>query len=305
VCHEVEHATWEYTQHATAFDTLVAHGDDRDPECVSCHVVGFDRPGGYTLERRPPQLEDVGCESCHGRGGPHLSPDFVPAGASYAQVCQGCHDAKHSLGFDYGTFLPRISHARIAALSPAQRAALVADRRKPRDVLPTRAKVVGSDACRSCHPAEFETWSRQPHARAVASLEERGKANEAECLRCHTTAYGRPGGFPSGGAPADHPDLARVGCESCHGPGGDHVGPDAPKRGTIVSLGDKCDSCVILQICGSCHDDENDPGFRFEVKEKIERQRHGTIEPSAAALPRPEHWIGHAFALAEGGAEGS
>ena len=65
---------------------------------------------------------------------------------------------------------------------------------------------------------------------------------------------------------------------SCHGPGGDHVAADAGKLGTIVSLGDKCDSCVILQICGACHDDANDPGFAFEVEDKIEIQRHGTIE---------------------------
>jgi hypothetical protein len=76
-------------------------------------------------------------------------------------------------------------------------------------------------------------------------------------------------------------DLARVGCESCHGPGGAHIGDDAPRIGTIVSLGDKCDSCVILQICGGCHDQDNDPGFEFAVEEKIERQKHGTIEPSA------------------------
>jgi hypothetical protein len=36
---------------------------------------------------------------------------------------------------------------------------------------------------------------------------------------------------------------------------------------------------VILQICGSCHDDANDPGFEFAVQDKIEAQRHGTIEP--------------------------
>ena len=57
------------------------------------------------------------------------------------------------------------------------------------------------------------------------------------------------------------------------------AGEDQPRTGTILSLGDKCDSCVILQICGSCHDDANDPGFEFEVLDKIELQRHGTIEP--------------------------
>jgi len=74
--------------------------------------------------------------------------------------------------------------------------------------------------------------------------------------------------------------------------------------GTIISLGDKCDSCVILQICGSCHDAENDPDFEFSVEQKIDAQRHGTIEPAAgkaAALPRSE-WLArmeHAFRVSD------
>jgi hypothetical protein len=126
---------------------------------------------------------------------------------------------------------------------------------------------------------EHAAWSASPHARAVQTLAAARKDGNADCLRCHTTGFGRPGGFPEKGLPAHHPDLAAVGCESCHGPGGDHVAEGAAKIGSIVSLGDKCDSCVILQICGGCHDDANDPGFEFEVKEKIEKQRHGTIEP--------------------------
>jgi hypothetical protein len=137
---------------------------------------------------------------------------------------------------------------------------------------------VGSGACRSCHEAEYATWAAQPHARAVASLEAKGEASNADCLRCHVTGLGRPGGFPKGGAAAEHPDLAAVGCESCHGPGGEHVKEGARRTGTIVSLGDKCDSCVILQLCGACHDESNDPGFEFAVEAKIDRQRHGTIE---------------------------
>jgi hypothetical protein len=113
----------------------------------------------------------------------------------------------------------------------------------------------------------------------VATLSKAGKSTHADCLACHTTGFGRPGGFPRDGAVESHTDLARVGCESCHGPGGEHVKQDATRIGSIVSLGDKCDSCVILQICGRCHDEANDPGFEFEVIEKIEAQRHGTIEP--------------------------
>jgi peroxiredoxin len=293
VCHEQELATWEFTAHATAFDTLVAHGADRRTDCVGCHVVGFDAFGGYDFTRRPTHLENVGCESCHGRGGPHLSPDFVKAG-DYASVCSTCHNPTHSLGFDYATFHPRVSHAKIASLSNDERAKLRDDGGPARELLPTQADYVGSDACQSCHAKEFETWKASPHAHAVATLEKAGKQGNADCLGCHTTAYGKPGGYPAGASPESSPDFARVGCESCHGPGGDHVGESARRVGTILSLGDKCDSCVILKVCGTCHDQANDPGFEFEVEKRIEAQRHGTIEAAAtregrsAALAPPD-----------------
>ncbi len=285
VCHEREARTWEFTRHAVAFDTLVRHGADSDPECVGCHVVGYGEPGGWSLEDPRPELEDVGCEDCHGRGGPHLSPGFV-RGGNYEPVCLRCHDEKHSLGFDYAAFLPHVSHAanaHLADLPAEERARLLAERGGPRTaVLGGSARYVGSEACRGCHSAEYETWARSPHARAVESLAAKKAEEDPACLRCHTTAFGQKGGFPEGASPREHPDLARVGCESCHGPGGDHVPENAPRRGTILSLSDKCDSCVILEICGSCHDRANDPGFEFRVKEKIEAQRHGTLDRSGA-----------------------
>jgi peroxiredoxin/nitrate/TMAO reductase-like tetraheme cytochrome c subunit len=318
VCHELEHETWTYTQHATAFDTLVRHGADSDPECIGCHVVGYGQAGGFESPRETPDLEHVGCESCHGRGGPHLSPGFVTAG-DYAPACVTCHNPTHSLGFEYASFLPRVSHAAnagIAKLPPEERRELLAARGATRkEVLPTRAAYVGSEACRSCHAVEHATWSASPHARAVETLAAAKKDGDPDCLRCHTTGYGRPGGFPEKGLPAKHADLAAVGCESCHGPGGDHVAEGAARIGTIVSLADKCDSCVILQICGACHDDANDPGFEFEVKVKIERQRHGTLEPgtgkpkgSSARLEAPrriEELLAGAFAHLDAGAAGA
>ena len=278
VCHSSAHDSWLFTRHASAYNTLVTHGEERNPECVGCHVVGFGKPGGFSIEEHPEYLENVGCEDCHGRGGPHLSPGFVKNG-NYEPACVSCHNPTHSLGFDYATFLPKISHAAVEALTPAEREAMVAGHGKPRDVLPRGADYVGSAACRSCHSAEYATWSAGAHAQAGKTLEAKKKADDINCLACHTTGYDRPGGFPAAGKLADHPGLNDVGCESCHGPGGDHVAEGARKLGTIVSLGDKCDSCVILQICGSCHDEANDPGFEFQVEEKIERQRHGTIEP--------------------------
>jgi predicted CXXCH cytochrome family protein len=290
VCHASEHETWLLTAHADAFETLVRHGEDRNAECVSCHVVGFGKTGGYDLARPVRELEGVGCESCHGRGGPHLSPEAVKDG-DYAPLCLGCHDTKHSLGFDYATFRPRISHTAnlaLASLPTEEKRKRLEERRERRQaLLPTRAAYVGSEACRSCHEAEHARWAESPHAKAFATLQREGKADQDGCRSCHTTGYGK-GGFPEGGAPAEHAALLGVGCESCHGPGGDHAPAEAPKHGTIVSLADKCDTCVILQICGSCHDQANDPGFEFEVRKKIEAQRHsdrplGTAPTAAGA----------------------
>jgi len=285
VCHERENQTWQLTNHAGAFDTLVRHGADRDTDCVGCHVVGWGEPGGFSLENPAVHLENTGCETCHGRGGGHLSekpPGDPPVEPNYEEICKSCHNQKHSLGFDYASFLPLVSHQanlELADLPLEERRRILEQRRKPRqDLLPTFAEYTGSEACRSCHEKEFATWSQQPHAAAVAKLEAPTETENAECLRCHTTAFGKPGGFPADGRPAEHPDLAVVGCESCHGPGSDHIEPEGPKIGNIVALGDKCDSCVILQICGSCHDEANDPGFEFELLDKIELQRHGTIE---------------------------
>ena len=96
-------------------------------------------------------------------------------------------------------FLPKISHAAIAALGDAEREKLVAGRGRPRDLLPTSSGIVGSSACKTCHEREYAVWSRSAHARSVESLRKERKEDEAECLRCHVTGYGRPGGFPDGG----------------------------------------------------------------------------------------------------------
>ncbi len=288
VCHEQEHAAWQFTAHSTAFSTLVAHAADRRTDCVGCHVVGFEETGGFDFRRQPAHLENVGCESCHGRGGPHLTPNFVPRDAAgqhdYQHVCSTCHNPKHSLGFDYAEFQPRVSHRKIVSLSDTERADLLGGSGPIRNLLPTSADYVGSNACQGCHQAEFATWETSPHGHSVRTLERSGKSNETECLTCHTTAFGKPGGFPATAKVADHADLARVGCESCHGPGGDHIGETAKRVGTILSLGDKCDSCVILKVCGDCHDEANDSGFQFKVDERIDAQRHGTIDSAATRL---------------------
>jgi peroxiredoxin len=261
VCHTSEMESWELTQHAIALTTLAKHGADGRSECVTCHVVGYGQSGGYAIAKPEPALENVGCETCHGRGGPHLSPGHVAAG-NYEPQCASCHTPEHSLGFQYATFLPRVSHAALAKLSPAERRAFLAQRGKPRsDLLPQNVAKVGSEACASCHAQEFAKWKAHPHAQTAPE----------------------------------------VGCETCHGGGADHVAEGAQRKGTITSLADKCGSCAITQLCGSCHSEEKEPGFQFAIKQKIEHQRHSDRPLQglvATALPKTSVAAALATALA-------
>ncbi len=64
----------------------------------------------------------------------------------------------------------------------------------------------------------------------------------SQCLPCHTTGYdrGEKTWIESG-----------VGCESCHGPGSDHIGsPD--EEGTIVRP-QTLDPLRAAMVCGQCH----------------------------------------------------
>ena len=270
-CHRDQHQTWALTNHAYAFKTLIEHGEERNPACLPCHTVGWEVPGGYSLEQPYPHLEGIQCENCHGRGGPHQSPDFSKQGLK--PVCISCHNPKHSLNFKFAERLPEVSHSmnlRFTNLSLEERQALLARRDKRVRTLFDEGDYLGTAACQGCHATEHELWAKSAHAHAFDTLSRKQEDENAECQKCHTTGFKEPGGFPEGGEA-----LQQVGCESCHGPGGDHVRPDAQKHGTILALADKCDSCVILQICGSCHDDQNDPGFEFELTDKLELIRHG------------------------------
>jgi peroxiredoxin len=272
-CHREQHASWALTTHAFAFETLVEHGADRDPECLPCHTVGWNQPGGYSLERPASWLEGVQCENCHGRGGPHQSPDFAVK-TGFQGACAGCHTEQHSLHFSFAERLPLVSHAANRAddgLSLEQRLELVKKRDRRQRTLFQPADYVGPKACEQCHAHEHKQWSGSAHAGAFERLRAQHQHQNADCQKCHTTGFGDKTGWPAGGD-----GLASVGCESCHGPGGRHVAPGAERRGTILRLADKCDSCVILQICGSCHDDANDPKFEFELEEKLKTIRHGT-----------------------------
>lgn len=69
---------WKSSKHAKAFETLAtdkakkfSKAPQNDPKCLECHVVGFNKLGGYSLklsDADKKRLEGVGCEGCHNPG---------------------------------------------------------------------------------------------------------------------------------------------------------------------------------------------------------------------------------------------
>lgn len=82
------------------------------------------------------------------------------------------------------------------------------------------ATYVGSDSCLKCHAEAAQKWHASSHAHAFQSLVRRNSDADPTCLACHTVGFGTPSGYRrSFGAEK----LTDVGCESCHGPGSEHV----------------------------------------------------------------------------------
>jgi hypothetical protein len=119
---------WKQTGHAHALETLekksVPPGQDFNPECVGCHVVGFGFETGYRSVKETAYLAGVQCESCHGPGGKHAAeenekdkdepklfrPPKFPDAKSIETLCLSCHDAENDLDFDFFRDYAKVIH---------------------------------------------------------------------------------------------------------------------------------------------------------------------------------------------------
>ncbi len=91
------------------------------------------------------------------------------------------------------------------------------------DMIPgvkTAATYAGSQACASCHATATQAWAKTGHAHAFATLKHAGADADPNCIGCHTVGFRTPSGYRREFRGAK---LADVGCESCHGPGSQHV----------------------------------------------------------------------------------
>ncbi len=114
----------------------------------------------------------------------------------------------------------------------------------------------GSKACGECHPEQYERFTTHSKKSAswnsVAIMASDLKPFELEqCYGCHTTGHGQ-GGFVS---IEQTPQLADVGCETCHGPGGEHAASGNP---AFIK------KAPGLETCGKCHNPERVRSFKFK-----------------------------------------
>jgi len=146
---------------------------------------------------------------------------------------------------------------------------------------------MGADKCKPCHMspkkgAQYKVWKDSKHSKAFETLAsdkakeigtKKGIANpqaDAQCLKCHVDGFGVDQKFLG----EKYNKADGVGCESCHGPGGDYWTKEVMtdislKKIEWGSVGlTKPDSTV----CKKCHNEESPSytGFNFdEMYKKI------------------------------------
>lgn len=116
---------------------------------------------------------------------------------------------------------------------------------------------VGSKACNPCHEEEYSSFVQYAKkSKSYQSIErlEKGLSTEdlKKCYACHTTGYGKPGGFIS---IEETPELKNAGCEVCHGPGGTHI---KTEDSSSIKKNPTRENCEI------CHTSERVKAFRYK-----------------------------------------
>ncbi len=143
-CHTTAYEIWEGTPHHHATESIVNPPNDRggihrhfDPECVSCHVTGWNPQQYYPYESGYANLADSehllgsGCENCHGPGSKHVAAEYGDMEADNEMLeqlrqqmvlplarardkCLECHDLDNSPDFHtdgaFDEFWERVKH---------------------------------------------------------------------------------------------------------------------------------------------------------------------------------------------------
>jgi hypothetical protein len=179
----------------------------------------------------------------------------------------------------------------VAALAFAATRGAAEDAEKP--------EFVGDKACQKCHFQEHKSWKKTKLAKSMKTLGPTAEADDKalfdkkkaagldpakdytadeKCLKCHTTGYGEPSGYPKDPKASEEAGkkaaaLGNVGCEACHGAGSLYVKHKTAEleknkdaKFTAEDLGKIGLRKPDEALCKTCHnaDSPTKEDFKFE-----------------------------------------
>ncbi len=153
------------------------------------------------------------------------------------------------------------------------------------------AGYIGAKKCRICHLKQFKAWEKTGMSdsfenlkagvkvaeKKAAGLDDRDYTHDTACLKCHTTGYGKPGGFTS---IEETPKLTGVQCEECHGPGSEYVKimkknkkykiAEVKVAGLILPSENEKD-CMVCHGADSPFTEKVDTKYKWVFKDRLEK----------------------------------
>ena len=156
----------------------------------------------------------------------------------------------------------------------------------------SEAAFKGAKGCKMCHIKQYKSWETtsmakafellRPGVRAEAKVSvgldpDQDYTTDEKCLPCHTTGYGAEGGYGTGGRIDER--MQGVGCEMCHGAGGDYVRDD---RMSTKNKEYKNEDMLQFGLfpkpdesrCTNCHN-EKSPFYKpFDFAERVAKGTH-------------------------------
>ena len=106
VCHSGVNGAFAKSAHGKDFHDPGSNGAGADlisgmgGACAPCHVTGFGEASGWTSSAQTPQLDNIGCEECHGKGSTHAgnsSVSNITRLPSASTTCWDCHVPSYKL----------------------------------------------------------------------------------------------------------------------------------------------------------------------------------------------------------------
>jgi tetratricopeptide (TPR) repeat protein len=226
-------------------------------QCADCHSTGVRK--GYDAERMSYEttyeVEDVGCEACHGPGSRHVEDPTTAALASLhtqadqIDACAPCHSRRAELAEGFRPGRPYLDHYAPRLLSTDL---YQVDGQIDEEVyvygsfLQSRMHRAGV-VCSNCH---------EPHAARLL------RPGNETCTWCHQVAPSNQFAALAAGDydSVDHhfhpPDTPGAQCVSCHMPEKVYMGVD-PRRDHSFRIPrpDLSDALGVPNACNACHQD--------------------------------------------------